>query len=58
MHRDGCGAAAVASHVDAWIAEKLWRQHMTDFEDGGTRRPGLELRGEILVVTRVGYTWQ
>ena len=31
---------------------------MSDFDGGATRAPGLELRGESLGLTRVGYTWQ
>jgi hypothetical protein len=34
--RNGWAVAAVASHVTAWFAEKWWRQHMRDFDDGAT----------------------
>ena len=51
--RDGGAVAAVASHVAAGIVEKWWRQHMSDFDGGATRAPGLELQGKILGQTRV-----
>jgi hypothetical protein len=44
--------------VAAGIVEKWWRQHMIDFDGDASRVPSLEIRGENLDLTRVGYTWQ
>lgn len=46
------------SHFVAGIAEKWWSQHMGDVDGRATRASGLEIRGESLGLTRVGYTWQ
>jgi hypothetical protein len=41
------------THVPAGIGEKWWRQHISDVDDGATRAPGLEFRGENLGLTHV-----
>ena len=48
--RDDCTALL---HIADGIEEKWWRQHISDFDSGATRAPGLELRGEILGQPRV-----
>uniref|UniRef100_A0A453MV96 Uncharacterized protein n=1 Tax=Aegilops tauschii subsp. strangulata TaxID=200361 RepID=A0A453MV96_AEGTS len=46
------------AHAAVRIVEKWWRQHAIDSDDGTSQVPGLELRGENLGLTGVGYTWQ
>lgn len=49
-----CIGGGYTPHIAVGIVEKWWRQHMGD-DDGATQAPGLELMGENLGLTQVGY---
>ena len=51
-----CGGGDCTSHVAAGIAEKWWRQHMSDFDDGAIFASRLEFGVKSLGLTDGGHT--